>query len=160
MEMQTPFNEFSLTIKDDWIDYNGHLNVGYYLVAFDLAVEPFFNWLGLTPEFRRTSQCSTFALETHLNFLAEVNAGDELRFETRLIDFNQKTFHFYQEMFQVENNYLAASHESLAAYMDMTQRKTTLMPSSLTTRLGQIQTAHSALDTPWQLGHKISVRHS
>lgn len=160
MDIQTPFNKFSVTVRDEWIDYNGHLNVGYYLVAFDLAVEPFFEWLGLTPEFRNANQCSTFALETHLNFLSEVNAGDELRFETRLVDFNQKTIHFYQEMFNVEKNYLAASHESLGAYMDMTQRKTSVMPSAIIDRLEQVHTAHSALEKPWQLGHKISIRHS
>lgn len=160
MDKKTPFNEFVLTVRDDWIDYNGHLNVGYYLVAFDLAVEPFLDWLGFTPEFRQANQVSTFALETHLNFLAEVNAGDELRFETRLVDFNQKTFHFYQEMFQLDKNYLAASHESLGAYMDMTQRKTAVMPPVITDRLEQVHTAHSVLETPWQLGHKISIKRS
>lgn len=154
----TPYSAYRTTVKKEWIDYNGHLNVGYYHVAFDLAVESFFNWLGFTEEFRQANSSSTFALETHLNFLREVSEGDELRFESRLIDYDHKRFHFYQEMFHVGEGYLAASHESLGAYIDMTKRKTAAMPAEITDKLERVLNAHKSLEQPWQLGHTISVR--
>ncbi len=156
--IKTPFAEYSCHVKEDWIDYNGHMNVGYYLIAFDQAVVPFFNWLGLNEEFRQANNSSTFALEAHMNFIRELSAGEEIRFETRLIDHDHKRFHFYQEMYHVEQNYLAATHESLGTYVDMSVRKTAAMPAVLTDRLAQVLEAHNTLDKPWQVGHKIAIR--
>ena len=33
------FDSGTLNVRPEWIDYNGHMNVGYYLVAFDQATE-------------------------------------------------------------------------------------------------------------------------
>jgi hypothetical protein len=70
-------------VRPDWIDYNGHMNAGYYHVAFDIVAEEFFQFLGFTPEFRERHGATTLALEAHLNFLREVKAGDALRFDAR-----------------------------------------------------------------------------
>ena len=29
-------------VLEDWIDYNGHMNVAYYTLAFDRAIDLFF----------------------------------------------------------------------------------------------------------------------
>ena len=43
-----PFKMSEQTVKSDWIDYNGHMNVAYYTLAFDLSLDEFFeNILGL-----------------------------------------------------------------------------------------------------------------
>lgn len=157
-EIQSPYNDYSTSVQPDWIDYNGHMNVGYYHIAFDSAVEPFFHWLGLTPEYRKANQCSTFAHEAHLNFLQEVSEGDPIRFEARLIDFDNKRIHFYQEMFHAKAGYLAASHESISSYMDMKTRKTAALPDDIKERLRQVLNHHQSLPRPWQLGNVISTR--
>ncbi len=145
-------------MKPEWIDYNGHLNVGYYHVAFDLAADVFFEFLGLTPEFRRAQGCTTFALEAHLNFLREVREGDPLRFEARLLDYDAKRIHFYQEMFHATEGYLAASTESLSAYVSQETRRTAPMPAELQGRLADVRKAHAPLARPWQIGHVITAR--
>ena len=154
----TPFSKFSCHVREEWIDYNGHMNVGFYLVAFDQAVKPFFNWLGFTDEFRKANNSSTFALEAHLSFVRELSAGEEIRFETRLLDHDHKRIHFYQEMYHVDQGYLAATHESLGTYMDMSIRKTSTMPGEITDRLGEVLAAHKTLAAPWQVGHKIGIK--
>lgn len=157
-EIESPFSQHSAQVKAEWIDYNGHMNVGFYLVAFDEAVKPFINWLGLSDAFKAANQTSTFALETHLNFVRELSEGDPIRFETRLLDHDHKRFHFYQEMYHASENYLAATHESIGAYIDMTVRKTTAMPDSITQRMSDVLQAHSQLPRPWQIGHKIGIK--
>ena len=153
-----PFSGARERVRKEWIDYNGHLNVGYYHVAFDAASDHFFDFLGLTAGFREQNQGSTFALESHLNFLREVKEGDSLRFEARLIDFDAKRIHFYMEMLHADEGYLAASYESLSAYVSMATRRTAPMPAALLDRLAAVRAAHSVLPRPWQLGHAISVR--
>jgi len=157
-KLETPYKQYRTRVKPEWIDYNGHMNVGYYHIAFDTAVEPFFHWLGLTPEYRAANQCSTFAHEAHLNFLKEVNEGDYIRFESRLLDFDHKRIHFYQEMFHQDQGYLAASHESISSYMDMRTRRTAALPKEITQRLDRVKDAHKTLETPWQVGNVIATR--
>ena len=113
MTIQTPFAAATAVVRPEWIDYNGHMNVGYYHVAFDVAAEPFFEWLGLTPEFRRQHGSSTFALESHLHFLREVREGDALHFEARLLAFDAKRTHYYDEMSHARDGYLDAIYELL-----------------------------------------------
>lgn len=156
--IQTPFSEYRGHVKSGWIDYNGHMNVGYYLVAFDEAVVPFFDWLGLSHELKAANNSSTFALETQLSFIRELVEGDPIRFETRLLDYDHKRFHFYQEMFHDTENYLAATHESLGSYIDMSIRKTAPMPEAVTHRLAEVLKAHATLERPWQIGHKIGIK--
>ena len=33
----TPFEALREVVRPEWIDENGHFNMGYYVVAFDLA---------------------------------------------------------------------------------------------------------------------------
>jgi acyl-CoA thioester hydrolase len=159
MTLPAPFAAATmLTVQPGWIDYNGHMNVGYYHVAFDLAAEDFFQYLGFTPEFRDNVQGTTFALESHLNFLREVKQGDGLRFEARLLDFDAKRVHFYQEMFHAAEGYLAASCESLSAFVSQATRRTAPIPAQLLGTLTAVKAAHAALPRPWQVGHVISAR--
>jgi acyl-CoA thioester hydrolase len=158
MTNPTPFAAASALVRPDWIDYNGHMNVGYYHVAFDVAAEAFFEFLGLTPDFRERHGATTFALEAHLNFLREVKEGDALRFEARLLDHDAKRIHFYQEMFHAKEGFLAASCESLSAYVSQAARRTVPMPAALLERLTRVKAAHAALARPWQIGHVISAK--
>ena len=156
--LPVPFAEARAVVLPAWIDYNGHMNVGYYHVAFDIAADAFFEFLGFTPEYRERKQATTFALEAHLNFLREVREGDRLRFEARLLDFDAKRLHYYQEMFHEGEGYLAASHESLSMQVSLATRRTEPMGDALQERLRAILKAHSTLGRPWQVGHAISAR--
>lgn len=159
MTVPTPFTAASVqTVRPEWIDYNGHMNVGYYHVAFDLAAEDFFQYLGFTPDYRRRHDATTFALESHLNFLREVKQGDPLRFEARLLDHDAKRIHYYQEMFHATDGYLAASCESLGAHVDQKVRRTAPMPGAILERLAAAKAAHAVLPRPWQIGHVMSAR--
>ena len=157
MSTDTPYNEFSTVIKPDWIDYNGHLNVAFYHYIFDLSARPFFQWMGMTKDLRKEYNFSTFALETHLNYMSEVKVDATVRVESRLLDVNEKRFHFYQEMFKTESDTLAASHESVGTIVNMASRKSTAMPAQLLEKLLQIKSAHEQLQRPWQIGHTMAV---
>ena len=153
-----PFAGARDVVRPEWIDYNGHMNVGYYHVVFDVATDRFSEFLGWTPEFRERHGVTTFALEAHLNFLREVKAGDALRFESRLLDFDAKRIHCYHEMFHAGEGYLAASMESLSSVVSMATRRTAAMPEELSKRMAAVKAAHAALPRPWQIGHVMSAR--
>ena len=157
MSINTPYNDFKTVVQSDWIDYNGHLNVAYYHVIFDMAAKPFFNWLGFTPEVRSKHNISTFALETHMSYLSEVKVDEAVRVEARVLNVHPKRFHFYQEMYKVDSNVLTSTHESLGTVVNMKERKSTAMPNALFEHLSKVKEAHSALPSAWQIGHVMSV---
>jgi acyl-CoA thioester hydrolase len=157
MQIPAPFDDAHDVVRPEWIDYNGHMNVGYYQVVFDFAADAFFDFLGLTQEFRKRHGSTTFALECHANFLREVKEGDPLRFEARLLDFDAKRIHFYQEMFHGTEGYLAASQESLSSHVSEATRRTSPFPEELLGRLAAVKAAHAVLPRPWQVGHVIQA---
>lgn len=157
MIIQTPYVAPPCAVLPDWIDHNGHMNVGYYLVAFDNASETFFHFLGFTPEFRRENHATTFSLENHLHHVREVTSGDPLRFEFRLIDANEKRFHFYVEMLHATSGHIVATHEGISAHVDTRTRRTALMADALIQRMQAVKAAHAVLPRPWRVGHVMSV---
>jgi len=44
-----PFRSSLLEIEPGWIDYNGHLYMGYYTVLFDRAADELWGLLGFGP---------------------------------------------------------------------------------------------------------------
>src|SRR5215510_16338211 len=95
----TPFDLYRDVVRPEWIDGNGHMNMGYYLVVFDFATDEFMRWIGLGTEHRRAHQVTTFCLEAHVTYHREVREGDPLRFTTRLLAFDAKRIHYFHEMY-------------------------------------------------------------
>src|SRR3546814_17321584 len=71
-----PCDRHRAVVLPEWIDYNGHLNVDYYLLAFDQATDLFFDHLGLGAAHRPATGGSTFAGALHLTSLRELREGD------------------------------------------------------------------------------------
>ena len=38
-EIPAPFDRYRTVVRPEWIDHNGHMNMGFYLVVFDLATD-------------------------------------------------------------------------------------------------------------------------
>ena len=74
-----PFVSSVMRVEDGWIDYNGHLNMAYYNVLFDRAVDEAFELLGCGPDYVKARRHSCFTAEVHLRYLRELHAGDTVR---------------------------------------------------------------------------------
>jgi acyl-CoA thioester hydrolase len=77
-------------VRREWIDHNGHMNMGYYLVVFDFATDAWFRYLGLGEPHRAAQAVTTFCLQAHVTYHREVRAGDPLRFTTQLLAWDAK----------------------------------------------------------------------
>ena len=102
-----PFDQHRDVVRPEWIDDNGHLNMGYYVVAFDLATDTWLDHIGLSASERARSGATTFTLESHVNYLREVREAAPLRFTTRLLAFDQKRIHYFHEMHHATDVFLA-----------------------------------------------------
>jgi acyl-CoA thioester hydrolase len=136
-------------VRPEWIDNNGHMNMGYYVVVFDLATDEWMRLIGLDAAHRRAREVTTFCLEAHVTYHREVREGDPLRFTTRLLAHDAKRIHYIHEMFHGEAGYLAATNELVSLHVSQTTRRGS--------RLGEIQRAHARLPRPPQVGRVMGL---
>ena len=98
MDIAAPLDAYRDLVRQEWIDANDHMNVGYYLVVFDFATDEFMRWVGLGQEHRRAREVTTFCLEAHVTYHKEVRRGDPLRFTTQLLGHDAKRLHYIHAM--------------------------------------------------------------
>ena len=144
-------------VKPEWIDHNGHFNMGYYLVVFDRATDAFLHQVGLTAELREGTGATTFTLEAHVNYLNELREGDPLRFTTRLLGFDHKRIHYFHEMYHATEGYLAATNELMSLHVNHSTRRSAPMAMEVTRCLEEILEAHAPLPMPEQVGRRIGL---
>jgi acyl-CoA thioester hydrolase len=145
-------------VRPEWIDYNGHMNVAFYVLAFDYATDALMDHIGMDEAYRKTTQCSFFTLEMHVNYLQELQVNDPLRCTTQLLDFDAKKIHYFHAMYHAEQGNLAATSELLILHMDMVQRRSTPIRPHLLSRVEAIMASHRQLPCPPQVGCVIGIR--
>jgi len=156
-EIASPYVSEKLRVLPEWIDYNGHMNVAFYLRAFDLAFDGVFDELALGTEMITSAKVSTFAAEMHITFQGEVFEGDRLRITTQLVGLDSKRFQWFQSMYHAEKGYLAGTCEWMILFVDMTQRRVTEIPAATKERLDRVLAAHARLPQPQEMGRQISL---
>ncbi|MEC9405587.1 MAG: thioesterase family protein [Pseudomonadota bacterium] len=147
-----------MTVRDDWIDYNGHLNMAYYNVVFDTAVDEVFHRLGMGPDYVKTRGGSFFTAEVHVCYLRELSAGMKVIATLQLVDFDAKRAHFYQELRHAEEGWLSATSEQLSLHVDMNARKVAPWPEDIAANLTALSQAHASLPRPERAGRHIEIR--
>jgi acyl-CoA thioester hydrolase len=152
-----PLDLYRAVVRPEWIDDNRHMNVGYYLVVFDLATDEFMRWVGLGAEHRRLHRVTTFCLEAHVTYHREVREGDPLRFTTQLLAYDAKRLHYIHAMYHATDGYLAATNELMSLHVGLETRRGATMAAAILDRLAKIQAAHDALARPLQVGRVMGL---
>ncbi len=156
-EFAAPFTSSVMRVEDGWIDYNGHLNMAYYNVLFDRAVDEVYELLGLGLDYLQTRHHSTFTAEIHVRYLRELHAGDPVRVTFQLLGFDAKRLHYFEELHHAEEGWLSATSENMALHVDMDARKTAAFPEEVMARLARMKAAHAALGVPQGAGRRIAM---
>ncbi|WP_030415240.1 thioesterase family protein [Streptomyces sp. NRRL S-1448] len=96
--MTAPFL-FRQTVRDDWIDYNGHLSEAYYVLVFGFATDALMDAAGLDAASRERTGCSLYTVEAHVRYLREVARGRELTVRTAVLGVDGRKLRLLHEMF-------------------------------------------------------------
>ena len=107
----------------DWTDYNGHMNMSYYILIFDNAAEVMLTKFNMGGDSAQSEKKSTFAVETHTTYDQEVKLGEVVEVHLTYFDHDKKRIHYRVSMFHKEKKYLAATTEVLSLYIDLNRRK-------------------------------------
>jgi len=152
-----PFVSSVLRVEPGWIDYNGHLNMAYYNVLFDRAVDEVYELLGLGLGYVEASGHSTYTVEVHLCYLRELHAEDPVRVTFQLLDFDAKRLHYFEQLFHADEGWLSATSENMVLHVDMAAKKTATFPAEVAARLQGMKAAHAELPVPEAAGRRIAM---
>jgi acyl-CoA thioester hydrolase len=157
MTIEAPLDAYRDAVRREWIDHNGHMNMGFYLVVFDFATDEFMRWVGLGMDHRRMHRVTTFCLEAHVTYHREVRENDPLRFTTQLLGHDGKRMHYIHAMYHATEGYLAATNELMSLHVALETRRGAPMAAEVLARLAEIQAAHDRLPRPPQVGRVIGL---
>ena len=114
----------SRKIIKDWTDYNGHMNVAYYVLIFDLfGAEILMNKFHMGEESAKSNKKSTMVVESHITYNEEVKEDDEVDVNLLYFDHDKKRLQYKLEMIHKEKKYVASTIETLSLYVDLSLRK-------------------------------------
>ncbi len=158
MRIESPLCLYTGVALPEWIDYNGHMNVAYYVLAFDHATDAFMEYLGMGRDYQECQRCSTFVVETHVNYQRELAAGDPIRITTQLLGFDSKRIHYFHRLYHAARSFLSATTELMVIHVDLAERHSAPMPLPVLERLSALMAAHMQLPRPPQSGRVMGVR--
>ena len=107
----------------EWTDYNGHLNVAFYVRVFDIAADVMLDNFKMGGESAKKDKKTTFVAEMHTIYNQEVRLGEEVETHATYVDHDRKRIHYRLSMFHKEKKYLAATNEVLSLFVNLGQRK-------------------------------------
>ena len=110
-------------IINEWTDYNGHMNLSYYILVFDKSAEIILSKFKMGEHSAKTAKMSTMVVETHTTYNNEVKEGEEVDVKVSFFDHDKKRLHYKLEMYERSKNILSATTEVLSLYIDLNFRK-------------------------------------
>ena len=152
-----PFVSSLMTVEPQWIDYNGHLNMAYYNVMFDRAVDELFEALGIGLSYLKHTNHSTFTAEVHVRYVREIHVNAPVRVSVQLLDFDEKRIHYFEELRHAEEGWLSATSENMSVHVDMAAKKVAPFSAETMRALAAMKEAHARLPMPEGAGRSIGM---
>jgi acyl-CoA thioester hydrolase len=152
-----PFVSSLMRVEPGWIDYNGHLNMAYYNVLFDRAVDEAFELLGCGLAYVAEQRHSCYTAEVHVRYLRELHAGDPVRVTFQLLDHDSKRMHYFEQLFHAEEGWVSATSENMSLHVDMEARRTAPFPEDIQKALARMKASHGQLPRPEAAGRRIAM---
>ena len=156
-DLPAPFVSSTMRIKPEWIDFNGHLNMAYYIVFFDQAVDELYERIGLGPNYLKRHNHSTMVAELHVRYLREVKESDPLRVRCQLLAYDAKRIHLFEELVHATEGWVSATCETMTLHVDMAAKKVAPWPANVLTALERLQASHGGLPVPEGAGRRVAM---
>ena len=112
-------------IIPEWTDYNGHMNLAFYIHLFDQGWDVLLDKFEMGGNSAKLEKRSTFAVESHTKYLKEVKEGDEVDINLLFLDNDNKRMVYQLEIFSKNGNYRAATSEICSVYVNLDIRRVT-----------------------------------
>ena len=157
--LSSPFRTKNQTVLGEWIDYNGHMNVAYYTLAFDKALDFFFeDVLNIGPSFVEKNKEGPFALKASYNYFSELLESESFFVDISILDFDSKRVHVFGEMRKDRSQELSAVFETVLMNMDLSARKVKQYPDRVLELFNLFKSSLGKDKIPEEIGKKITLK--
>lgn len=146
-------------VLPEWIDINDHMNVAYYLLAFDQAVDALWERFGLDEAYIRAHRSSTIAAEAHVTWQREIVAGDPYIITSQILAWDEKRIHQFQRMYHAGEGFLAATCEWMNLHFDPVARRVAPWPEEIRARISDFTDNQGSHPWPPEAGRRMQVKH-
>ena len=123
-------------VRPEWIDYNGHLSEGYYVVVFGYATDAVMHRVGMTPDYLVESGTSLYSVEAHVRYLDQVSPGSRLEVRSSIIGGTAKLLWLWHEMWC--EGRLRATEEVLLLHVDSRAGRSSPFTDALRARFEEL----------------------
>ncbi len=146
------------TVQPEWVDYNHHMNVAFYVLAFDRATDAFLDTIGMTQARRDASGSSVFVAEQHVTYEQEVMEGERLEMTAQLLDADAKRLRLFLSMHRATDGARAATTELMILHVNLNDRRVGPFPDEVAAEIEAQCDAHAGLPTPGSAGRGIAMK--
>ena len=145
-------------VLPEWIDMNGHMNVAYYVKAFDLAIDVHWAELGITQNYIENQNLSTFSVESHITYQDEMKVMEKFCIESHILAYDNKRIHLFQRMYKETSNHIVATAEWMNLHVDLKTRRVTPWPTEILINLEKRVKTHKVIIWPDEAGKKMFIK--
>ena len=156
--IETPLVLYRDVVRPEWVDFNHHLNVAFYVRAFDFATDAFFDHVGLYLDYIERTGCTLYVREMHVSYHREMKEGAPMRFETQVLDVDEKRLHLFHFLYHDAEDYLAATNEIMCMHVDTATGRSAPFPPDRLEALEAVGRSHAELAAPADKGSVIGIR--
>jgi acyl-CoA thioesterase FadM len=151
-----PFQRYRSAVREEWIDYNGHLHDACYAIVLSEANEVLFAELELSEDYRVETGRAMYTVECHIRFLAESKRGDTLVASSILVSADPKRMRLHT-LLSRDDGTPVATGEFFYLHVDESAGGVTPMPDDRWERVDGMLAAHASLERPAHLGRGIAA---
>ncbi len=109
-------------------DINGHMNVQFYMTKFSDAGAQLSTILGITRAYMEETGAGMAALEQHIYYEREMNAGDATVVDSCVTGIEDKVLRYRHWLKDAATGEVAARMDIVVLYFDRTKRKAAPLP--------------------------------
>ena len=145
-------------VLPEWIDINDHMNVAYYLLAFDRAVDVLWSQFGLNEDYVKTHSSSTIAVESHVTWQREIVEGEKYVVTAQILAFDDKRIHQFQRMYHADDGFLAATCEWMNLHFDTSIRRVAPWPDEIRACIAEFADNQGVHPWPAEAGQRMHIK--
>ena len=146
-------------VLKEWLDYNGHMNVAYYTLAFDKSLDIFLeDLLGIGESHAYKNNQGPFVVQAHYHYLNEMRLNEKFHVRLFVVDCDKNKMHLCMEIYSLFQEKVIAVVEQVLLNVNLKLRKSEPYPPWAFKRLIKLKNTHKNASLPSAFGKSIGLK--
>ena len=146
-------------VLNEWLDYNGHMNVAYYTLAFDKSLDIFLeDLLGIGESHAYKNNQGPFVVQAHYHYLHEMRLNEKFHVRLFVVDCDKNKMHLCMEIYSLFQEKVIAVVEQVLINVNLKLRKSEPYPLWAFEKLIKLKNTHKNASLPSAFGKSIGLK--